>query len=76
MKKVIGITGGLATGKTTVTNLFVEKGAVRVDADRIGHVLLEKDEGIKQIVLRAYGTGILAGGHIDRKKLAEKVLTR
>jgi len=73
MKKIIGITGGLATGKTTVADMFVQKGAVKIDADRIAHGLLEEDQKIRDKVIDAFGEGILTGGKIDRKKLANIV---
>ncbi len=73
MKKIIGITGGLATGKTTVADMFVQKGAVKIDADRIAHGLLKEDQKIRDKVIDAFGEGILTGGKIDRKKLANIV---
>jgi dephospho-CoA kinase len=72
-KKIIGVTGGLATGKSTVTDLFAALGAVRVDADAISHDILENDEKVKTRVKELFGEGILTGGRIDRKKLARAV---
>ena len=72
-KKIIGITGSLATGKTLATDIFVSLGAERIDADRIAHSLLEEDEEVKAELIKAFGEGILSGGEIDRKKLRETV---
>ena len=72
-RKVIGITGGLASGKTTIADMFVEMGAVKIDADAIAHQILENDPAIKQEVIDAFGEEVLTEGRIDRKKLAEKV---
>ncbi|MBD3426145.1 MAG: dephospho-CoA kinase [Candidatus Omnitrophica bacterium] len=72
-KKVIGVTGGLATGKTTVAQMFAAKGAEIVDADEIAHDLLEKDEDIKFKVVGMFGSDILIDGKIDRRKLGKKV---
>ncbi|MFQ5953153.1 MAG: dephospho-CoA kinase [Candidatus Omnitrophota bacterium] len=72
-KKVIGVTGGLATGKTTVVDMFVAKGAVKIDADVVSHRLLLEDEDIKRKVTKVFGDDIVVNGEIDRRKLAEKV---
>lgn len=73
--KIIGVTGGLATGKSTVTELFAALGAVRVDADAISHDILENDGKVKTRVAGLFGEGILTGGRIDRKKLARAVFS-
>ena len=72
-KTIIGVTGGLATGKSTVTGMFVAKGAVRVDADAISHEILKNDAGIKKEVIATFGVGTEAGGGIARRELAAKV---
>ena len=72
-KKIIGITGSLATGKTLAADIFVSLGAERIDADRIAHSLLEEDEEVKTGLVEAFGEGILSGSEIDRKKLREAV---
>lgn len=74
-KKIIGVTGGLATGKTTVADMFAAKGALKVDADDIAHELLEEDVDIRRKVIDLFGDDILSGGRIDRRKLAEKVFS-
>ena len=72
-KKVIGVTGGLATGKTTVADMFEEKGAFKIDADKIVHKLLVENEDVKQKIIDGFGSDILANGEIDRRKLARIV---
>ncbi len=72
-KKLIGVTGGLATGKTTVSDMFVAKGAEKIDADEISHRLLEEDENIQFKVVDIFGKKILSQGKIDRRKLGEEV---
>lgn len=70
---IIGVTGGFGTGKTTVANLFKEKGAVVLDADKIAHKVLEKKSSL---IKRHFGEDICSSaGKIERKKLAEKVFT-
>ncbi len=77
MKKkiIIGVTGALATGKTTASDMFASKGAFKIDADGIAHKLLEEDERIIAKVLDLFGREILTGSKIDRKKLAGKVFS-
>jgi dephospho-CoA kinase len=70
---IIGITGGLATGKTTVADMFVERGAVKVDADQISHEILEKDEGVRRAIAEVFEGKAVTGGEIDRRELAGKV---
>jgi dephospho-CoA kinase len=70
---VIGVTGGLATGKSTVTDMFAKKGAVKIDADVISHALLEEDADIHRKIVKFFGEDILTDGRIDRRKLAGKV---
>lgn len=72
-RKVIGVTGGLATGKTTVSEMFVEKGAHRIDADAIGHKILKENLPVKNEIIDVFGPSILTDDEIDRRKLAEKV---
>jgi len=70
---VVGILGGVASGKSTVARLFCELGAAVVDADRIGHELLESPDVKRQLVNR-WGREILdSGGRVDRARVAEVV---
>ena len=74
MKKiVVGVTGGLASGKTAVTDMFIEKGAMRIDADEIGHELLENNKHLIDMVVAQFGKDVVTEGRIDRRKLAGKV---
>ncbi|MFH1879067.1 MAG: dephospho-CoA kinase [Candidatus Omnitrophota bacterium] len=74
-RRLIGITGGLATGKTTVTDLFVEKGAVRVDADEIAHRVLRENEDVRNKIMDFFGGSIMTGNRIDRAKLGKLVFS-
>jgi dephospho-CoA kinase len=72
--RVIGVTGGIGSGKTTVTRLLEGLGAVVIDADKIGHELLEPGSQTYQAVAAAFGRQVLVpDGRIDRRKLAEVV---
>jgi len=70
---VIGIVGGIASGKSFVSNVFERKGALRVDADRIGHQVLMETE-TKKLIKDTWGDCVFDDvGNIDRQKLAEIV---
>ena len=67
----IGLTGGLAAGKSTVAGLFRELGAFHVDADLIAYALLAPGGGAAREVAARFGEKIVgADGAIDRKALA------
>jgi dephospho-CoA kinase len=72
--KVIGITGGIASGKSEVTRILETLGAVVIRADKIGHEVLELPE-IQNLLIRQFGQSVfLQKTHtIDRKKVAELV---
>lgn len=66
----IGVTGGIGSGKTTVTKLLAELGAPIIDADKVGHSIYAPDGPAYPDMVSAFGKGILADdGTIDRKKL-------
>ena len=67
---IVGITGGIACGKTTVSDLLAEKGAIPINADEIGHQLLQADSPVIGELTDAFGQDILeASGDVSRKKL-------
>ena len=70
-KPIIGILGGIGSGKSTVAELFAQLGCVVIDADKIAHQALEEPR-IKQKILDFFGQKILdTSGQIDRKALAD-----
>lgn len=72
--KVLGITGGIGAGKSTVSRLFQDLGADVVDADKIAHEILEPQGAAFSDVIAAFGKGIQnEKGEIDRKSLAALV---
>jgi len=67
----VGLTGGLASGKSTVAAFFRNLGAFHVDADRIAHELLAPGGRAEREVVARFGGGIVGkDGAIDRKALA------
>jgi len=68
----VGLTGGIASGKSAVGEMFVALGADLVQADRIAHSLMQPGEPVYNEVVRHFGRGILnPDGSINRAKLAE-----
>ncbi len=76
MMRVYGLTGGIGTGKTTVSALLAEKGAVIVDADAIAReIVAPGSEGLASIV-QAFGEGVLdTTGRLNRDALAKLVFS-
>jgi dephospho-CoA kinase len=66
----VGLTGGIATGKTTVAAILRELGCHLLDDDKIAHHLIERGAAAYEDVVREFGRNILtADGRVDRKKL-------
>ena len=69
----VGLTGGLASGKSTVGDMFVRLGAHLVKADEIAHQLMSPGHDVYDRVIANFGPEILdADGTINRPKLADK----
>jgi len=72
--KVIGLTGGIATGVTTVASMFKELGAEIIEADKIAREVVEPGTEPYRKIVETFGRGVLnADGTIDRKKLGQIV---
>jgi dephospho-CoA kinase len=68
---IVGLTGPIGAGKTTVAGLLREKGVPIVDADALGRELLESSSRFKAELAAAFGPSILtADGAVDRRALA------
>jgi len=68
----VGLTGGIASGKSVVGKMFMGLGAHLVEADRIAHSLMQPGESVYNEVVRHFGRGILnSDGGVNRSKLAE-----
>jgi dephospho-CoA kinase len=66
----VGLTGGIACGKSTVARLFAEKGAFHIDFDRLAHAVQEPDQPAWQQIVDYFGSEILhADRTINRTKL-------
>ena len=72
--KILGLTGGIACGKTTVSGLLMAEGLPVVDADAVSHQVLARGSLGYYRVVRTFGRGILSpDGAIDRKRLGALV---
>jgi len=72
-KPIIGILGGVCSGKSSVAAEFGKLGCAVIDADRIAHELLEQP-GVKEKVIGLFGPAVVdSAGKIDRMKLADVV---
>jgi dephospho-CoA kinase len=68
----LGLTGGIAAGKSAVGEMLVELGAFLIQADAISHQLMQPGEAVYEEVVRAFGRGILnTDGTVNRVRLAE-----
>ena len=71
---VVGLTGGIGTGKSEVSRILGALGAVLLDADRVGHEAYKPQSETWQEVVAAFGDGVLqSNGEIDRKALGALV---
>ncbi|MFD2370041.1 dephospho-CoA kinase [Brevibacillus sp. GCM10020057] len=76
MCMILGLTGGIATGKSTVTGMLRERGIPVIDADQIAREVVEPGKPAYEAIVRHFGREILlADGQIDRKKLGEIVFS-
>lgn len=74
--KVIGITGGIGTGKSTVSNYLRQKGCLIIDADDISRKMTGKGGEALESIREAFGNGIFFDdGSLNRKKLGEIVFS-
>jgi len=73
----VGLTGGIASGKSVVGEMFVALGAHLVHADEISHQLMLPGQSVYDEVVRHFGSSILnSDGSVDRSKLAEAAFSK
>ena len=74
MARIIGITGGIASGKSTVTEFLRQQGYQVIDADQVVHELQEPGGRLYQALLSTFGSAILQeDGRLDRSKLGAMI---
>lgn len=68
---LVGLTGGIGAGKSTVSELLTRKGAVVVDADEVARAVVEPDQPAFDALVERFGREIVSGdGTLDRAALA------
>ncbi len=73
---VIGVTGGIGSGKTTVANLFSSLGAPVIDADELARQVVAPGQPAYEEILQHFGTTILSkSGELDRRRLRERIFS-
>ncbi len=71
---LVGLTGNIASGKSTVAQLFSERGATIIDADVLARRAVERGSAAFDAIVRRWGTSVLApDGHLDRAALRRVV---
>lgn len=71
---IVGLTGGIGSGKSTVSELLVQRGATLIDADAITRELQTPGRPVLAAIVERFGDGVLAeDGSLDRKALADLV---
>jgi dephospho-CoA kinase len=71
---VVGLTGGIGSGKSTVSALLAQRGAVIVDADVITREVQQPGQPVLAAIAERFGASVLtADGHLDRQRLADIV---
>ncbi|WP_445396183.1 dephospho-CoA kinase [Zobellella sp. An-6] len=74
MSYVVGLTGGIGSGKSTVANLFAELGVEVIDADLIAREVVEPGEPALAAIAEHFGPDVIdGGGRLDRRALRERV---
>lgn len=70
---IVGLTGGIGAGKSTVANMFAQLGALVVDADQLARDVIQPGTSGFDAVIAEFSAKILSDGDIDRKKLGKIV---
>jgi dephospho-CoA kinase len=72
-KKIIAVTGGICSGKSTVAKLLEKQGAKVINADKVAHQLLQDNQEIKTAIKRQISPDAVKNSRVDKKKLASIV---
>ena len=74
MTKIIGITGGIGTGKSTVSSYLRQKGYRVLDADEMARGISQKEEVLKEVI-ESFGDDFVIDGKLNREKMAEEIFS-
>ncbi|MGI6558729.1 MAG: dephospho-CoA kinase [Limnochordia bacterium] len=72
---VVGLTGGIGTGKSTVADMFVKLGAFLIDSDQIARQLVQPGSPVLAKIVAAFGPEVLKDGQLDRKRLGKMIFS-
>ncbi len=73
---IVGLTGNIGTGKSTVAGMLADMGAATIDADEVAHEVMRKGTPVHAAIVDAFGPQVLTpGGEIDRRHLGALVFT-
>jgi dephospho-CoA kinase len=73
---IVGLTGGIGTGKSTVCAIFKRLGVPVISADEISHKIVDTDKAVFQAIVKKFGKECLtAGNKIDRKKIRQRIFS-
>lgn len=76
MAYVVGLTGGIGSGKSTVSAMFAARGAIVIDADAIVHALQRAGTDVFDEIVEAFGRDVVGSdGQLDRAKLGDIVFS-
>jgi dephospho-CoA kinase len=71
---IIGLTGNIGTGKSTVASILIDLGAEAIDADKVAHEVMRASTPAHRAIVEAFGRDVLGpDGEIDRKRLGATV---
>jgi dephospho-CoA kinase len=73
--RIYGLTGGTGSGKSEVARRFMELGIPVIDADKVGHQILEPGGIAVEAVVQAFGEKVLTNARIDREKLGALIFS-
>lgn len=73
MTYFLGLTGGIASGKSTVAALFKEQGIPVIDVDQVAHQVLATNKSVQAQLQAAFGEAVVKNGQVDRPMLGQQV---
>lgn len=71
----VGLTGGIGSGKTLISEIFIRLGIPVFNADQVSKLIVNTDDDIKTAFINFYGSGIYTSDGINRKMLADIIFT-
>lgn len=73
MTYFLGLTGGIATGKTTVSQMLAQQGIPIIDGDQVAHQVLANNQSVQEQIQATFGKQLVQDGQVDRAALGKLV---